>query len=125
MKVVRKHVNNSFGLLTWPPEHILTFVTYYFFTFDFMKYTQPTLDKLADILGESGYVVRYERGTFQSGWCLLEARKIVVLNKFLNVEGRINTLMEIIPLLAIDFDKLTHQSQKLYEEVVKIAATAA
>lgn len=90
-----------------------------------MKYTQPTLDKLADVLGESGYVVRYERGTFQSGWCLLEARKIVVLNKFLNVEGRINTLMEIIPLLAIDFDKLTHQSQKLYEEVVKIAATAA
>lgn len=124
--VVRKHVNNSFGLLTLPPEQILTFVTHYFFlTFDLMKYTQPTLDKLADILGESGYVVRYERGTFQSGWCLLEARKIVVLNKFLNIEGRINTLMEIIPVLAIDFDKLTHQSQKLYEEVVKIAATAA
>lgn len=84
-----------------------------------MKYTQSTLDKLADILGESGYVVRYERGTFQSGWCLLEARKIVVLNKFLNTEGRINTLMEIVPQLPIDFDKLTHESQKLYEEVVK------
>ncbi len=84
-----------------------------------MKYTQSTLDKLADILGESGYVVRYERGTFQSGWCLLEARKIVVLNKFLNTEGRINTLMEIVPQLPIDFDKLTHESQKLYEEVLK------
>ena len=90
-----------------------------------MKYTQTTLDKLADILGESGYVVRYERGTFQSGWCLLEARKIVVLNKFLNVEGRINTLMEIVPQLAIDFDKLTHESQKLYEEVVKQYAAEA
>jgi hypothetical protein len=90
-----------------------------------MKYTQGTLDKLGDILGESGYAVRYERGTFQSGWCLLEARKIVVLNKFLNVEGRINTLMEIVPQLAIDFDKLTHESQKLYEEVVKKAATEA
>ncbi len=90
-----------------------------------MKYTQGTLDKLGDILGESGYVVRYERGTFQSGWCLLEARKIVVLNKFLNVEGRINTLMELIPQLAIDFDKLTHESQKLYEEVVKQATTEA
>lgn len=90
-----------------------------------MKYTQSTLDKLADILGESGYVVRYERGTFQSGWCLLEARKIVVLNKFLNVEGRINTLVEIIPQLAIDFDKLTHESQKLYEEVVKQSAAEA
>ncbi|MEO7530199.1 MAG: hypothetical protein ABIS69_02270 [Sediminibacterium sp.] len=84
-----------------------------------MKYTQGTLDKLSDILGDSGYVIRYERGTFQSGWCLLEARKIVVLNKFLNVEGRINTLMEIVPQLNIEFDKLTHESQKLYEEVVK------
>jgi flavodoxin len=90
-----------------------------------MKYTQSVVDKLEDILGESGYVVRYERGTFQSGWCLLEARKVVVLNKFLNTEGRINTLMEIIPQLAIDFDKLTHESQKLYEDVVKKSVTEA
>lgn len=90
-----------------------------------MKYTKSIVDKLEDILGESGYVVRYERGTFQSGWCLLEARKVVVLNKFLNTEGRINTLMEIIPQLAIDFDKLTHESQKLYEEVVKKSVTEA
>lgn len=90
-----------------------------------MKYVQSTLDKLGNILEESGYVVRYERGTFQSGWCLLEARKVVVLNKFLSVEGRINTLMEIIPQVAIDFDKLTHESQKLYEEVVKKSALEA
>lgn len=84
-----------------------------------MKYTQGTLDKLEDILGESGYVTRYERGNFQSGWCLLEQRKIVVLNKFLDIEGKINTLLELIPQLTIDFDKLTHESQKLYEEVMK------
>ncbi|MBA4257889.1 MAG: hypothetical protein C0446_01915 [Chitinophaga sp.] len=88
-----------------------------------MKYTQSTLDKLEDILGESEYVVRYERGTFQSGWCLLEARRVVVLNKFLNIEGRINTLMEIIPQLNIQFDKLTLESQKLYEEVVRKSVT--
>ena len=87
--------------------------------FVLMKYTQSTLNKLEDILGESDYVVRYERGTFQSGWCLLESRRVVVLNKFLNVEGRINTLMELIPQLDIQFDKLTLESQKLYEEVVK------
>ena len=90
-----------------------------------MKLNQTTLDKLEDILGESGYVVRYERGTFQSGWCLLEARKVVVLNKFLNTEGRINTLMELIPQLAIEFDKLTHESQKLYDDIVKKSATEA
>ena len=88
-----------------------------------MKYTQHNVDKLEDILEQSEYVVRYERGTFQSGWCLLEARKIVVLNKFLDAEGRINTLLELIPQLNIDFDKLTHESQKLYDDVVKNQAT--
>ncbi|MCA6440233.1 MAG: hypothetical protein ACRCSM_04895 [Sediminibacterium sp.] len=90
-----------------------------------MKYTQSTLDKLEDILGESDYVVRYERGTFQSGWCLLEAKKIVVLNKFLDVEGRINTMMELIPQLVINYDKLTLESQKLYDEVIKKTVTTA
>ena len=89
-----------------------------------MKYTQTTLTKLEAVLGESGYVLRYERGTFQSGWCVLEAKKVVVLNKFLNVEGRINTLLELIPQLPIDFDKLTLESQKLYEEAVKKVETA-
>ena len=88
-----------------------------------MKYTQSTVDKLEDILGESSYVVRYERGTFQSGWCLLEARKVVVLNKFLNTEGRINTLIELIPQLNIDYDKLTLESQKLYDSLIKQSAT--
>jgi hypothetical protein len=82
-----------------------------------MKYTQHYLDKLERILSESEFSVRYERGTFQSGWCLLELKKIVVLNKFLDTEARINTLYELIPQLQIEFDKLTHESQKLYEEV--------
>lgn len=90
-----------------------------------MKLNQTTLDKLEDILGESEYVVRYERGNFQSGWCLLESRRIVVLNKFLNLEARINTLMELIPQLDIQFDKLTHNSQKVYEEVKKLSLTPA
>jgi hypothetical protein len=90
-----------------------------------MKLTQGTLDKLEDILSESEFVVRYERGNFQSGWCLLESKRIVVLNKFLNLEARINTLLELIPQLDIDFDKLTHDSQKLFDEVKKISLTEA
>ena len=36
-----------------------------------MKYNQPTLNGLEKILEEAGYVVRYERGSFQSGYCIL------------------------------------------------------
>jgi hypothetical protein len=83
-----------------------------------MKYTQSTLDKLEAIPDEAGYVLRYERGTFQSGYCILEERKVVVLNKFLQTEGRINTLFDLIPQLDIDQDLLTGESKKIYAEIM-------
>jgi len=82
-----------------------------------MKYNSTTLQKLERILGEAEYKLRYERGTFQSGYCILEQKKVVVLNKFLDVEARINTLSELIPQLNINADLLTQESQKLYEEL--------
>ena len=83
-----------------------------------MKYNQTTLNKLEKILDEAGYIVRYERGSFQSGYCILEDKKVVVLNKFLTPEGRINTLVDIIPSININYDSLTHDSQKLYDELM-------
>jgi len=83
-----------------------------------MKYTQSTIDRLEKILEEAGYVFRYERGTFQSGYCILEQRKVVVLNKFLQLEGRINTLLDLIPLLAIKIDTLSTETKRTYEEVM-------
>ena len=83
-----------------------------------MKYTQTTLDKLEDIPKEAGYVLRYERGTFQSGYCILEQKKVVVLNKFLQTEGRINTLADLIPQLEIDPGHLSEESAKLYANIM-------
>ena len=62
-----------------------------------MKLNQHTLNQLESILEEGGYVVRYERGTFQSGYCILEQKKVVVLNKFLSLEGRIQTVLDLLP----------------------------
>jgi hypothetical protein len=87
-----------------------------------MKYNQSTLDKLEAILEESGYVVRYERGNFQSGYCILEERKVVVLNKFLLLESRVSTVIDLIPQVKINYDALTAESQKLYDEVLALAA---
>ena len=83
-----------------------------------MKYTQATLDKLESIPEQCGYVLRYERGTFQSGYCILEERKVVVLNKFLQIEGRINTLIDLIPQLDINSDLLTDDVKKFYVDII-------
>lgn len=83
-----------------------------------MKYTQTTLDKIEKLIEESGYIVRYERGSFQSGFCILEDKKVVVLNKFLQLEGRINTLIDLIPQLKIDVETLTPESKKWFDDIM-------
>lgn len=83
-----------------------------------MKYNQQSLNKLENILEEADYVVRYERGSFQSGYCILEDKRVVVLNKFLNTEGRINTLIDLIPNVSVNYDLLTLTAQKLYDELI-------
>lgn len=85
-----------------------------------MKYTQNTLDRIEKIAEENGYVIRYERGTFQSGYCILQAKKVIVLNKFFQLEGRINTLVDLMPQLNINYDALTFESQKMFEEVMSV-----
>ena len=83
-----------------------------------MKYTQTTADKLESVVEEAGYVLRYERGTFQSGYCILEQKKVVVLNKFLQLEGRINTMLDLIPQLEINTELLSEESQKIYKDIL-------
>jgi hypothetical protein len=83
-----------------------------------MKYNQHTLDRLEKILDEGNYVVRYERGTFQSGYCILEQKKVVVLNKFLQTEGRVSIMIDIIPRLKINPDHLSPDTRKIFEQVM-------
>lgn len=83
-----------------------------------MKYTQNTLNKIEKVVSEAGYIVRYERGTFNSGYCILEQKKVIVLNKFLQLEGRINTLIDLIPQLGFDPESLTPESRKVFDDIM-------
>lgn len=90
-----------------------------------MKFNPSTLEKIEKLISEAGYILRYERGTFQSGFCILESKKVVVLNKFLQTEGRINTLIDLIPILKIEIDHLSLESRKVLEDVVSQAVLAS
>ena len=61
-----------------------------------IKFTKHFLKKLEDLLSELGFVLRYEKGNFQSGYCLVEHRNILVVNKFFDTENRIQVIIEII-----------------------------
>lgn len=79
------------------------------------KYTANTLKKLEQLYEEMNYRIRYEKGNFNSGYCMMEDKKIAVINKFLNVEGRINALIEILPSIKIQEEILSGEMLKWYQ----------
>lgn len=81
-----------------------------------MRYTQTTLKKLEDVFRELDYVVRYEKGSFQSGYCLVENRRIAVVNKFFDTEARINCLIEILSTIEFDPDTLSEGARELLQK---------
>lgn len=87
-----------------------------------MKYTRHNLKKLEALFGEIEYTVRYEKGNFNSGYAIVEDRKIAVINKFYDVEGRINVLLEILSSLTVDEEQLEETSRKHYRQFLKFLA---
>jgi hypothetical protein len=87
------------------------------------KYTPNTLKKLEQLFEEANYTVRYEKGNFNSGYCILEDKRIVVINRFLNIEGRINALVEILPSVQVAVDTLSTEMAKWYKELLHHTAS--
>lgn len=61
-----------------------------------MKITKGMQEKLEAALKALGYKVRYEKGSFKSGYCLIEDQRVVVVNKFYPLESKVATLAEIL-----------------------------
>jgi hypothetical protein len=89
-----------------------------------IKYTNQFLTKLEDMLAESDYTLRYEKGNFKSGYCVLKDQKIIIVNKFYPTEGKINALLDILKNVALDSTRFTEKSQKLYEDLFQQSAAA-
>ncbi|MEZ5015628.1 MAG: hypothetical protein R2800_01140 [Flavipsychrobacter sp.] len=74
---------------------------------------------MEQLFEEARYVIRYEKGNFNSGYCIIEDRKVAVINKFLSVEGRINVLVEILPTIEVTKEELSGEMLKWYEDLMK------
>lgn len=86
-----------------------------------IRYTKPFLQKLEELVGESGYILRYEKGNFQAGYCILKSQRIIVINKFFTLEGKINCLIDIIRGLHIEEEQLSEGSRKLLAQVRQLS----
>ncbi len=77
-----------------------------------VKYTKHFLDKLENLFAASEFILRYEKGSFKSGYCVLKENKIVIVNKYFPLEGKINALIDILNELNFnpqDFSEKSNQ----------------
>ena len=65
-----------------------------------MKATRNNLQKIVEEIENFDYSVRYEKGHFQSGYCILEHKKVVVINKFFDLKARIESLSLILTQIS-------------------------
>lgn len=84
-----------------------------------MKYTKTTLQKVELIFEEQEYKVRYEKGNFQSGYCVVEDKKVVIINKFFHTEGRINCLLDILSTIEVEEVLLSDKSKQMMRLILK------
>jgi hypothetical protein len=81
--------------------------------------TSHTLEKLEQLLTDLGYRVRYEKGNFKTGSCLMESSKMVVVNKFSNLESKIIALIELIKVLEVDETLFSEKQKQFYYSLLQ------
>lgn len=80
-----------------------------------LKATQSSLDKLQEVFEQAQYKVRYEKGNFKSGACVIENSRVVVVNKFATLESKITALVEILLQVEVDESLLEDKEKSLYQ----------
>ncbi|TVP48095.1 MAG: hypothetical protein EA341_11450 [Mongoliibacter sp.] len=86
-----------------------------------IKYSKSFLDKLENIFAASDYILRYEKGNFKSGYCVLKDSKIVIINKYYTLDGKINTLIDIIK--EIGFKPKDFEDKKIQDLIAELQQT--
>ena len=82
-----------------------------------IKYSKYFLNKLEDLFSETDYILRYEKGNFKSGYCIINETRVVVINKFYSLEGKVNCLLEIIKSIDLGIENLSPKNLKIYQEL--------
>lgn len=82
-----------------------------------MRLSRSSQEKLQEVLKTQGFRIRYERGNFRGGYCLVMQEKMIIINKFFPLETKINTLSDIIREVEIDESLLSEEQQRLVQRL--------
>lgn len=84
-----------------------------------IAFTPYNLGKIEDIFEAFGYRVRYEKGSFRTAACVLQSTRVIVVNKFSNLEVRIQSLIQLLRDMEVDVSLLDDKQKEFYKAIKK------
>ena len=84
-----------------------------------IKLTKQFQKKLELLLESQDYKIRFEKGNFKSGYCILRNKKVIIINKYFTLEGKIYALIEIIESLKISTDNCSKEHIKTLNKILE------
>ncbi|NOX67216.1 MAG: hypothetical protein GXO85_15820 [Chlorobi bacterium] len=81
------------------------------------KEFESILQDLKDIALQMGAKVRFERGDFKGGYCILKENKVIVINKLSNLQRKVIILSAALKELGAEDIYLPPKIREVIEEM--------
>jgi len=83
------------------------------------KEFEETLSDLKALAAQLGATVRFEKGDFKGGYCIVHESKVIVINKMTNLQKKIMILSAALKELGVDKIYLTPRMREIIEEMAE------
>jgi hypothetical protein len=81
------------------------------------KEFEEIIQDLKALASQLGAEVRFEKGDFKGGYCLLKENKVIVINKMANLQRKVMILCLALKELGIDQIYLTPRMREIIDEM--------
>ncbi len=81
------------------------------------KEFETILNDLKSVATQMGAKVRFERGDFKGGYCLVKENKVIVINKLATLQRKVIILSQALKELGVEDVYLTPKLREVIEEM--------
>ncbi len=84
------------------------------------KEFEEVIQDLKALALQLGAEVRFEKGDFKGGYCLLKESKVIVVNKMMNLQRKVMILSAALKELGVDQIYLSPRMREIIDELAEM-----
>ncbi|MFA6979722.1 MAG: hypothetical protein WC209_10400 [Ignavibacteriaceae bacterium] len=81
------------------------------------KEFEDVIEELKALAAQLGATIRFEKGDFKGGYCLLKDSKVIVINKLANTQRKAIILSEALKDLGVEQIYLTPRIREIIDQM--------